>query len=217
MKIKHKFHLGSKEDGDIWFMSDLHYGHFNAIRHGERPFKTLEEMNKTIENELKSKIKPGDTLFDLGDFFWKMDRDMIRSFLSDYIPCSFYKIIGNHDAEDLWRKDPHISPIPKAVGDIFDIHVITPEGKDWMITLSHYPFLTWNRRHYGQVNLHGHCHGGIDSYNDTSLELRVDLGWDGELAKLEGSFLIPWRRIEEKLEEIIKNRPENKSLIDKYL
>lgn len=214
MKISHKFRPGSKEDGEVWFMSDIHYGHFNAIRHGNRPFKTLEEMNREIEKELREKLSPEDTLFDLGDMFWKKDRDGVRDFLTHLIPPKFYKIIGNHDAESLWVKDPHISPVPKAVGDIFDLHVITPEGKDWMLTLSHYPFLSWNRRHHGSVNLHGHCHGGVDEVNNSSHELRIDLGWDGELAKQEGSFLIPWKTIEKKLEEIINTRPENKSLID---
>lgn len=217
MKIKHKFYPKSKEDGELWFMSDLHYNHFHSIRHGNRPFKTLEEMNLYIEKELREKINSKDTLFDLGDLFWKIERNKAKEFLTNYIPCSFYKIIGNHDAENLWKKDINISPIPKAVGDIFDIHVITSEKKVWNITLSHYPFLTWNRRHYGQANLHGHCHGGIDNYNSLSQELRIDLSWDGELAKEAGSFLIPWELIEKKLNNINKNRSEDKLLINQYL
>ena len=44
--------------------------------------------------------------------------------------------------------------------------------------------LSWNRRPHGTCHIHGHCHGSIDDYNTLSEELRVDVGLDGDLAKL---------------------------------
>ena len=32
----------------IWFTSDLHLGHANAIQFCDRPFETVEKMNRTL-------------------------------------------------------------------------------------------------------------------------------------------------------------------------
>ena len=45
--------------------------------------------------------------------------------------------------------------------------------------------VTWNRKHYGSVNVHGHCHGNIDDFNEASDDLRVDVGIDGKLANYD--------------------------------
>ena len=59
------------------------------------------------------------------------------------------------------------------------------------MTLSHYPILEWNHRHFGSIHIHGHCHGNIDrTYNALSNELRIDVGFDGVLAKEKGTFLL---------------------------
>ena len=61
-----------------------------------------------------------------------------------------------------------------------------------MLTLCHYPMVTWNHKPYGSIMLHGHCHGKLDEHNRLSSDLRFDVGIDGELAKLpEDSFQAP--------------------------
>jgi hypothetical protein len=42
--------------------------------------------------------------------------------------------------------------------------------------------LTWNRRPHGTCHLHGHCHNSITQFNNDSLELRLDIGFDSDIA-----------------------------------
>ena len=51
---------------NIWFTADFHLGHKNIIRYCNRPFDTVEEMNRTIIERLNSLVKTNDILYFLG-------------------------------------------------------------------------------------------------------------------------------------------------------
>ena len=53
---------------NIWFTADFHLGHKNIIRYCNRPFDTVEEMNRTILDRLNNLVKANDILYFLGDF-----------------------------------------------------------------------------------------------------------------------------------------------------
>ena len=53
---------------NVWFTADFHLGHKNIIRYCNRPFDTVEEMNRTIIDRLNSLVKTNDILYFLGDF-----------------------------------------------------------------------------------------------------------------------------------------------------
>lgn len=54
-----------------WFTSDTHFGHANIIKYTKRPFKSLEQMNRTLIRNWNKKVQPTDTVFFLGDFCFK--------------------------------------------------------------------------------------------------------------------------------------------------
>lgn len=205
MKLKPKLIVGERPKGNIWFMSDLHYGHFNSIRHSSRPFTTLEELNNYIREELRTKLSPNDYLFDLGDLFWKTDYEEVGRVL-DCIPCPLVKILGNHDNENIWYKFPSAQK-KTVVTDRVDV-CIKDGDRDYKLVLDHYPILSWNGRHHGSWNIHGHCHGGVDELNKSSMERRLDVGFDSQVAKEVGSFLIPWKIIKDKLTKLDYNEIE---------
>lgn len=53
---------------NIWFTADFHFGHSNIIRYCNRPFRNVEEMDRTILERLNASVKVNDILYFLGDF-----------------------------------------------------------------------------------------------------------------------------------------------------
>lgn len=191
MKIKKPFTTAGQ--GKIFFMSDLHYGHANVIKHDSRPFEDVTKMNEYILSVLKG-VGEEDIIFDLGDMFWKMPVDDIKAVL-DQIPCkNIYKLVGNHDNYGLYFDQAPLKNYFKVISDILDVH-IEHAGKDYMVTMCHYPFVSWNHKPHGSIHLHGHCHGNIDGFNSSDYSLRVDVSFGSGIAKSLGTFLIPFEEI----------------------
>ncbi|MDD5356122.1 MAG: hypothetical protein PHY56_06270 [Candidatus Omnitrophica bacterium] len=55
----------------IWLTADLHLGHANIIKYCNRPFKDVEEMDKTLIRKWNERVKPEDTIIHVGDFCFK--------------------------------------------------------------------------------------------------------------------------------------------------
>lgn len=196
MKITEAFQTKKNK---LWFMSDLHYNHENVIKFNRRPFENVKEMNWHIEQELITKVGPGDILFDMGDLFWKTDETTMKNVISLASPKEWYKILGNHDNYNVYRKS-YIGTLFTLLSDILEINV-DHEGRNYRLTLCHYPMISWNGKARGTLMIHGHCHGNIDNINTESTDLRVDVGFDGILAKKTGSFLISFEDILEYMKE----------------
>lgn len=195
MKLRYKIDTSK---GRVLFCSDLHIDHSNILKINSKTrghWSDIEEMNSWLKEKVWDSLKPGDTLFDLGDTFWKTDIDKIHNMLGgvDMGQIDLYKILGNHDAYGLYY--PPEEPLRKyyfglsGVSDLLDIQV-RHEGVDYFLTLCHYPMVSWNHKPYGALMLHGHCHGNIDEFNESGTDLRVDIGMDGKLAQSLGTPMI---------------------------
>lgn len=199
MKIKQKFISNPPgKGGRVLFISDIHYNHGNAIKHSQRPFNDTQEMNSYILRELIGKVKPEDTLFDLGDMFWNMSPEQICNVLDQIPTDNIYKIVGNHDKHGIYYGSGglEVKKRLKIICDILDIQVESwKTGKTYMVTMSHYPMVSWNHKPHGSIHLHGHTHGNLDQYNNSSPDLRVDISFDGGLSKKLGSFIIDFEDI----------------------
>jgi len=89
---------------NTYFTSDLHLGHKNIIKYCERPFKTLDEMNRTIIARWNARVRPEDFVYHIGDFCFRNSSDIrgegIRKNAQEWIDelngnITFIK--GNHD------------------------------------------------------------------------------------------------------------------------
>jgi len=154
----------NEEKGEIWFTSDQHYGHTNVIRFCERPFATIEEMDEALIANHNECVKPGDTVYYLGDF----------SFARNPAPV-FYRlngnkhlVLGNHD----WKRTGELKKLPW--GWIKDVYFLRAGGtKIW---LNHFAQLSWPSAHHGSVHLFGHSHGSLTGVG-RSTDVGVD-AWD---------------------------------------
>lgn len=85
-----------------WFTSDLHYGHANIIRYCNRPFKNVEQMNKTLVDRWNSIVKPEDTVFHIGDFVFYGGKEAPEGItkaqeIQNMLNGTVIHLQGNHD------------------------------------------------------------------------------------------------------------------------
>lgn len=129
----------------IYFTSDLHLGHYNIIHMCKRPFKTLEEMNKTLIRNWNNTISPSDTVYILGDIAMKLTVQDINKIIYQ-LNGKKILIKGNHDKkydESLFE-------------EVCDYKEIKHNG--YHFCLFHYPIEEWNGFFRGSIHLHGHQH-----------------------------------------------------------
>ncbi|MGO2339060.1 MAG: metallophosphoesterase family protein [Psychrobacter sp.] len=140
------------DNKNIWFTSDLHFGHDNIVKYCDRPCTVAEHTDFIIES-LNRHIKDDDTVYHLGDFSYgkKIKFDDLKAIL-DRLKGNWQFIIGNHDNENqlkaLCQKTKH-----KVLGDY---HSESIEGKTFI--MFHYPIESWWNKKRGAIHLYGHTH-----------------------------------------------------------
>lgn len=83
----------------VYLISDTHFGHKNIISYCNRPFSSVEEMDKTLIKNWNSVVKKEDTVYHLGDFAFgnKEFTQKIVKQLNGYIRL----VLGNHDMHSI--------------------------------------------------------------------------------------------------------------------
>jgi len=177
---------------NIWFTSDTHYGHNNISnkhtskwKEGHRDFNSLEEMNKTIVDNINNLVKEDDILYHCGDFSFGGIQNIWN--FKKQIKCkNVHLILGNHD--DHIRNNKQLENCCITFDDgtstnlfarnifssVQDVLTVT-HGKHTFF-LSHYPHLSWHHASRGVIMLHGHEHGQFNHLN-TNVR-RLDVGID---------------------------------------
>lgn len=148
----------------LYFTSDPHYFHANIIKHVNRPYSSVEEMNKTLVTNWNNTVSSSDTIYILGDLSFGKTSETIN--LVKSLKGNKVLILGNHD-----RK------LDKSVKELFSIVEPYLEIKwdNHDIILFHYAMKVWNKSHHGSWQLHGHSHGTLqqDLYS-RQLDVGVD-------------------------------------------
>ena len=173
----------------IWFVSDTHFSHKNIVKYNTNRQEQLA-LDANDENMLQKHddalikcwnetVKKHDTVYILGDFSFASPDD-IKKMLGK-LNGKKHLVIGNHDGgcrglNNYFESTSQIKEVTfkKTVFPFLD--------ENMHCVLCHYPFVAWNRRMHGAVMLHGHTHGSLCDKNRESEELRVDIGFDGQLA-----------------------------------
>lgn len=129
--------------GKIFLIADSHFGAEEVIRVFKRPFKTVREMDRVMEENWNRAIGPDDTVISVGDF----TRDpKNRERLLNELDGNKILIRGNHDCGG-----------PEAGGD-----AMVFEYRRQMVYLIHNPDHApgcWK----GWI-IHGHHHGRMPDY-----------------------------------------------------
>ena len=160
----------------IWFTSDHHFGHENIIKYCNRPFDTVEEMDTKLIDNWNMVVEPSDTVYHLADFTLG-NAKLAQSYFSRL--NGSINILSNswhHDGR--WLPGDYFSNSYTEVIKLPPMVVLEiPQCKGYpiAITLCHYPLERWDRKHYGSIHLHGHCHGKLPRS-----PFRIDVGVDAQ-------------------------------------
>lgn len=149
-----------------WFISDTHFGHNSILALSGRPFKDVEEMDRTMVDLWNAAVDQDDEVFFLGDFCWRKN----PSVYLDQLKGKLHLIVGNHD-----HKQVRNHPRWLSVNHYLELESGLVGHTGRKIVLSHYAFEVWNKCHYGAVHLHGHSHGNLPRRGK-----RYDVGVDNK-------------------------------------
>lgn len=137
----------------IFIIADTHFGHENVIRYCNRPFRSVDEMDKAIIKNWNSVVTQQDTIIHLGDFILgnkERCKDIIKQLNGKKI-----LIKGNHDnwSDDFYREAgfSYVSKFPIVYNSFF--------------LLSHAPLQLSETTPY--FNYYGHVHND-EKYHDTA-------------------------------------------------
>ena len=135
----------------IYYTSDLHLCHHNIIKLCGRPYSNVDEMNTDLIERWNAKVKPTDTVYILGDMFFKQQD-------SKYVTQTLLKlngekilITGNHD-----QFLKVLGNVYRYFKDVTAYMKIFDEGRQ--VILFHYPIEEWDGFYRGSYHLYGHVH-----------------------------------------------------------
>lgn len=179
----------------VFFTSDLHFGHQNILKFCNRPWKTVEEMDKALIENWNSVVGKDDIVFDLGDFAFAPNWRW-KEILSQ-LNGKHYLILGNHDITR-WPGDS----IMGMFEGVFQQLILKIDGR--FVYLNHYPYLcfggAWRGPKAAVYQLFGHVHSGpncsgLDSDRLVHLfPYQYDVGVDNN-----NYTPISWKEVEEKI------------------
>ena len=152
----------------IYYTSDQHFCHNNIIKLCNRHFNNILDMDFQLESLWNRKVRPEDTVYILGDLFFKQGNiEDVKSILN-HLHSKKILIKGNHDNflnQINWRD---------YFDKVCDYLKIKYNGRD--VILCHYPIEEWDGFFRGSYHLYGHVHN-----NDNGLrkfKRRYNVGVD---------------------------------------
>ena len=152
----------------LWFTSDTHYNHANICSATTkwidpvtcREFKSLDQMNATLVNNINEVVGQDDILFHLGD--WSFGGfESIEQFRSQIVCQNIHIITGNHDhhiENDREGCQSLFSSVNKYLDLTVKWNLGTPFAGEERFALMHFPIASWDNMAKGAIHLHGHVH-----------------------------------------------------------
>lgn len=157
-----KINIDLSPSQNIFFTSDLHFGHRRIIEFCSRPYSDEKEMGRALIDNWNSVVSPRDIVFNLGDFCWWDSRHTTRSIINK-LNGTIYMVLGNHDTV----KQFELCDSNKVIlcSDITILYLRTLEedtrfdSRLYEIVCSHFPLMCYSHSEHKNVyNFFGHIH-----------------------------------------------------------
>ncbi|MCC8045725.1 MAG: metallophosphoesterase [Clostridiales bacterium] len=151
----------------IYYISDMHLGHANAITFDNRPFADVEEMDRTLIDNWNARVqKDDDDVYIVGDFCYK----------SRYSPDWYLKRLNGHKHLIKGNHDFILLQSEAAMSQLESISQIEQiSDGDKKIILCHFPIAEWYGYYRGYWHVYGHIHRGRgDGESDGAKFIRTE-------------------------------------------
>lgn len=141
------------------YTSDLHLFHKNIVKFTNRPDMNVEDHIEWIITLWNSQVKPGDTVYHLGDFCFA-GTSKLQEMLSitQRLNGNIVFLIGNHDSENMLNQIAALRT--KGKTEVCHYKEIRIGGVRTI--LNHYCYYVWNQCFRGSYHLFGHSHGSLE-------------------------------------------------------
>lgn len=167
-----------------FFVSDLHFGHFNVINYCNRPYKDVLEMEEALVKEWNKTVSKKDVVYFVGDF--SLNPKWAKLILPKLNGKKIF-IAGNHDACFIGHKKS-AKFVKKYLEQCVEVHphktsIVLKDGT--FVIICHLPYaseegLKFDQRYSdlrlkdeGSYLIHGHLHGKYKKF-----KRMIDVGWD---------------------------------------
>ena len=156
---------------NLFFTSDTDWGHQKIIEYCNRPFDSVGEMDEQLIRRWNDTVKPNDTVWHLGDFFF-CDLNRVKEILKQ-LNGNIHCCLGNHD-----KIMVNSGPLLLKEGLIKEqVQYKELKYDKKFVVLSHYSHRVWNRSHYpDSYMLFGHSHDTLEPHG-RSVDVGVDSKW----------------------------------------
>ena len=168
-----------------FYISDLHFGHANVIRHDERPFADVGEMDAAMMERWNAAVGKDDDVYVVGDFCYRSGRT--ADWYLRRLAGRKHLIVGNHDW--LTLRNPKAVAMFASVDSILEI-----EDGGRLVVLCHYPLAEWRNLLRGSWHVYGHIH---NKRNATWAFMRTFPHALNAAAPLNGYAPVPFDRLVE--------------------
>lgn len=137
-----------------YFTADLHLGHSGIIEFCDRPFQSVEEMNRNLIGNWNSRVTDRDDVYILGDLLYRSPKNEIEQAIRR-LKGRKHLIVGNHDHTWMGKVD-----MDELFVEVDNLKVLKLDGR--VLVLCHYPMLSWPHMHHGSYCIFGHIHNATD-------------------------------------------------------
>ena len=169
----------------IFLTSDLHFGHRNIIRLGKgRPFDNINEHDEALIKNWNSVVKPGDSVYVIGDFSIETTLETIEKPLRR-LNGAKHLILGNHDRKRIHTQLKNMN-LWQSIREYETIKFVAKDGQKVFVRMMHFPILEFDgafknhRPNEKYIHAYGHIHNA-NNYDDIYKKLNfpaVHIGVD---------------------------------------
>ena len=165
---------------NIWFVSDLHFGHKNIVRGisnwetGWRDYDTMDEYNQAVADAINAVVMPEDILYCIGDFAMG-DKNDIPKYRKMLNVKTIHLILGNHDLHI--RKNS----ILRYENNFYNAQNLFTTVDEYLekkiqkhnFVMFHYPIASFHHESTG-YHVFGHLHFNDTIFNNRGVNVCID-------------------------------------------